>query len=280
MVDEKTRQSNRLTAKLKLYFPQMLDWFDSVDSQLVGAFLQRWPTLETMKRARPDTLRRFFQRHNCRSKQRIQQRLDASRRAMEATRDRAVIASSVPAVKVLTQLIATLREGIAALDEQIRRLALEHPDFAVMSSFPGAGKVLVPRLIAALGSRRDRYRSAAEVACYSGIAPVQQRSGKSQWVHFRWACPKFLRQTFHEWAGHSIASSDWAREYYQQQRARGKAHHAAVRALALKWIRILYRCWQDRTPYDESAYHAALLRRRQPAVHPLQPALNGRLCNS
>jgi hypothetical protein len=122
---------------------------------------------------------------------------------------------------------------------------------------------MVPRLIAAIGSRRDRFVSAAELQSYSGIAPVMQRSGRSQWVHFRWACPKFVRQTFHQWAGHSIASSDWARACYQQQRERGKGHHAAVRTLAFKWLRILFRCWQDRRPYEAERYEGACKRRAE-----------------
>ena len=87
---------------------------------------------------------------------------------------------------------------------------------------------------------------------------------KEKWVHFRWACPKFLRQSFHEWAGHSISQSTWARAYYKQQRGRGKDHHAAVRALAFKWIRILFRCWQDRAAYDENKYLVALAKRGSP----------------
>jgi hypothetical protein len=87
-----------------------------------------------------------------------------------------------------------------------------------MNSFPGAGPVLTPRLMVALGSQRDRYQTAHEVQCYRGIAPVIASSGQQRWVHWRWACPKFLRQTFHEWALHSIGHSQWAREYYQQQR--------------------------------------------------------------
>jgi hypothetical protein len=71
---------------------------------------------------------------------------------------------------------------------------------------------MAPRLIAALGSQRERYESAAEIQRYSGIAPVVASSGTQHWVHWRWACPKFLRQTFHEWALHSISYSDWARE--------------------------------------------------------------------
>ena len=166
----------------------------------------------------------------------------------------------------MVQIIQTLRNGIASLDKEIEAITKAHPDYAIFDSLPGAGKVMVPRLIAAMGSRRDRFSSAAEVQSYSGIAPVLQQSGKSRWVHFRWACPKFVRQTFHEWAGHSIPWSDWARACYDQQRQRGKGHHAAVRTLAFKWIRILYRCWQDHTPYLAEQYEAARGNRRQARV--------------
>jgi len=90
---------------------------------------------------------------------------------------------------------------------------------------------------------------------------VIERSGKKKWVHFRWAAPKFLRPSFHEWAGRSITQSQWARAYYEQQRQRGKGHHAVVRALAFKWIRIAYRCWKNSVAYDESKYLANLVRR-------------------
>src|SRR5262249_436039 len=150
---------------------------------------------------------------------------------------------------------------IATLDRKIAEAAEAHPDFFIFQSLPGAGAALAPRLLAALGSQRDRYGSATEVQKYSGIAPVTERSGKKKWVHFRWACPKFLRQSFHEWAGHSIAQSVWARAYYQRQPHRRKEPHAAVRALAFKWIRIVFRCWQDRVAYDETRYLAALAKR-------------------
>jgi hypothetical protein len=87
------------------------------------------------------------------------------------------------------------------------------------------------------------------------------------------SCPKFLRQTFHEWAGRSIAYSAWARAYYRQQRARGKAHHAAVRALAFKWIRILFRCWKKCEAYDERVYLAALAKRNSPLLKTLSQAI-------
>jgi hypothetical protein len=184
--------------------------------------------------------------------------------ARPAIRDRAVIEAKRLVVQVIARLLRTLLEGIATLDSKIAEAAEAHPDFFIFQSFPGAGAALAPRLLAALGSQRDRYASAEEVQKYSGIAPVTERSGKKKWVHFRWACPKFLRQSFHEWAGHSIAQSVWARAYYQQQRQRGKDHHAAVRALAFKWIRIVFRCWQERAAHDENRYLAALAKRGSP----------------
>ena len=264
LVNEKTRQSNRLTAQLKLYFPQILDWFDKIDSPLVADLLKRWPTLEVLQRARSATVRSFFTQHNCRSLELIEQRLEAIRQALPAIRDQALIEAATAMTKVLVELIATLREGIACFDRQIAQAAAAHPDFAIFDSFPGAGPALAPRLLAAFGAQRDRYQSAADLQTFSGIAPVTQRSGKSEWVHVRWACPRFLRQTFHEWAAHSIGFCAWAAAYYRLQRNRGKDHHAAVRALAFKWIRIAFRCWQDGVLYDDARYVQSLRRRGSP----------------
>jgi transposase len=266
LVNERTRQSNRLTAQLKMYFPQMLEWFDDIVSRLATELLKRWPTLELLQKARPATVRSFFTRHNCRSEKLISQRLEAIRAAVPAVRDQALIEAAMAMTAVLVALIGTLREGITDLDRQIARAVSAHPDFAIFDSFPGAGPALAPRLLAAFGSQRDRYQSAADLQTFSGIAPVTQRSGKSEWVHVRWACPRFLRQTFHEWAAHSIGFCGWARAYYRLQRQRGKDHHAAVRALAFKWIRIAFRCWQARVPYDDARHVRSLRERASPLI--------------
>jgi transposase len=260
---ERTAQSNRLTSYLKIYFPQMVEWFEKLDMPLVCDLLERWPTLEELQKVSPEELRTFFCQHHCHRGLR-ERRILAIGGAIPAGGDRAVIEAKSVVVKVIVQLIRSLLEGIAELDRKIEEAAAEHADFFIFDSLPGAGAVMAPRLLAAFGSQRDRYRSAAELQTYSGIAPVTERSGKRKWVHFRWACPKFLRQSFHEWAGHSIAQSVWARAYYQQQRRRGSDHHAAVRSLAFKWIRIVFRCWKDRVAYDESKYLAALAKRGSP----------------
>ena len=184
-VNEKTRQKNRLTAQLKLYFPQVLGWFDDIDTELVEEFLRRWPTLERLQRARPATVLRLLERHHSRSRRRNQQRFEAMREARPATRDETVVATARAAVGTLLGLIQVLREGIRELDEKIRQITARHQDFAVFDSFPAAGAALAPRLLAAFGTRRERYAEAAELAAYSGIAPVTQRSGRHEVTRFR-----------------------------------------------------------------------------------------------
>ncbi|HVP43415.1 MAG TPA: IS110 family transposase [Terriglobales bacterium] len=267
MVDLKTAQSNRLKACLKLYFPQILQWFGDVSTPLVGDLLERWPTLEQLQRSHPGTLGKFFREHNCRSQEWIEERVAAIRNAVPATNDQAALRAGVATARGLVGLIEKLRSHIASLDQQLAELAAEHPDGALFRSFPGAGKVLVPRLIAAFGTRRERFDKAYEVQCYSGIAPVTRASGNNHQVHFRWACPKFLRQTFHEYAGHSLVKSPWARAFYDHLRQEEhKNHHAAVRALAYKWIRIIFRCWKDGKPYDERIHLQSLERHGQARV--------------
>jgi transposase len=122
----------------------------------------------------------------------------------------------------------------------------------LFESFLGAGPTLAPRLLAAFGSDRSRFADAASLHQYSGIAPVTERSGNACWVHRRWARPLFLHQTFFEYAGQSVVHCAWAREFYRGKIAGGKNHGTAVRELAFKWQRIMWRCWQDRRPYDET----------------------------
>jgi len=165
-----------------------------------------------------------------------------------------VIASSALMTRALACQMKTTLSVINEFDTRIATLCAANQDFALMQSLPGAGQNYAARLTVALGTNRARWQSADELARLSGIAPVIERSGKSCRVRWRYFCPKFLRQSFHEYAGESVRHSFWARAYYEQQRAKGQSHQAAVRALAFKWIRIIYRCWQTRTASDEVKY--------------------------
>lgn len=261
LVADRTRLSNRLTSLLKGYFPQVLDWFPNIRTTVVCDFLFRWPALESLRRVRRETLLRFFRAHNSLRRETLEKRVEAIKGAVPLVTDRAVIASSVLMVRALASQMQTTLAAIHEFDSQIAALCAVNEDFALMQSLPGAGPNYAARLAVALGTDRERWHSADEIARFSGIAPVVERSGKSCRVRWRYFCPKFLRQSFHEYAGESIRHSFWARAYYDAQRARGKGHQAAVRALAFKWIRIIYRCWQSRTAYDEVKYLESLRRK-------------------
>jgi len=272
LVDDQTRITNRLTSALKNYFPQPLQWFSDKGTDVFCAFLERWPTLKAVQHARRATLRRFFHEHHVRHPALIEQRIQAIKTATALTTDEGVIEPNVLFVQALVSQLRITLKTIKTFDQNIDQCARAHPDFELFDSFPGAGPVFVPRLLSAFGEQRERYTCAAEMQKYAGIAPVTERSGQKAWVHWRWQCPKFLRQTFVEWSAQTIRHSFWARAYYQQQRDKGNSHQVAVRSLAFKWIRILYRCWQNRTPYDESVYLTALQDRGSPLIHNLATA--------
>src|SRR5919199_442213 len=266
VVGDKVRITNRLTSALKNYFPQVLHWFQEKDTRIFCDFLNRWPTLKAAQLARRSTLETFFRDHHVRTPDVLATRLHAIKTATPLTTDEGIIAPNALLVEALVNQLRGTLEAIETFDNAIAQRAQSHPDFPLFQALPGAGPVFASRLLVAFGEQRARYTTAAALQKYAGIAPVIERSGKKAWVHWRLQCPKFLRQTFVEWTAESIRHSFWAQVYYQQQRAKGNTHQAAVRALAFKWIRILYRCWQERTPYDESTYLQALMRRNSSLI--------------
>jgi transposase len=266
LVDQKTALTNQLTGLLKGYYPQALEWAGELGSRPAGEFLTKWPTLSALQQAKPAQLRKFYQEHGRPTAQQLDQRLEQIRQARPLAQDPAVLLAGTLLAEALVGQIRPLLAALEQFDREIARLFGRHPDRPLFESFPGAGPVLAPRLLAAFGADRERWQSAADVQQLSGIAPVTEQSGRRRWVHWRLACPKFLRQSFQEFADRSRHWSDWARAFYQRQRDRGKGHHAAIGALAYKWIRILFRCWQSRTPYDEQRYLAALEKRNSPLL--------------
>lgn len=276
-VNLRTRLSNALKSQLKEYFPQAIGWLnDTVHTRLACDFLLKWPTLEALQRAKLQTIRKFFYGHNCRRPDRVEKILTQIAGAQALTTDAAIVEAAILTVQMLAKQLRPLAASLERFDQKLAELFGRHPDAAIFDSLPGAGDALAPRLLSAFGSDRSRFESARQMQTYSGVAPVTQRSGRRCTVRRRWACPKFLRQTFHEFAGQSIVWSAWAKAYYQLQKGRGKPHHTAVRTLAFKWIRIIFRCWRDRMLYDESAYLQALRQRNSPLLQCLtEPAANG-----
>jgi transposase len=266
LVQDRVRITNRLTAALKAYFPQVLDWFRDKEAAVFADFVERWPTLELVQRTRNETLASFFRAHNVRYQTAIDRRVTAIRQELPLTTDPAAIQPNRLLVEALLPLLRAASTAIERLDDEIAKLAPELPDYALFRALPGAGAALAPRLLVAFGERRERFPDAASIQQYAGVAPITKRSGNTSSVHWRYQCPTFLRQTFIEWVGQTIPRSFWANAFYAGCKARGMQHHAALRALAFKWIRILYRCWVDRAPYDESRYLLALQKRHAPLL--------------
>jgi len=267
VVDERTALSNRLIALLKQYFPQALTLCgEDLWRPLATAFLLKWPSLQAVQKAKHATLKQFYHLHGSRSAKLLAERLALLAKAVPVTDESAVIESFVLRVQLVCRQLQLVQQSVTAFDRQIAAAYAAHPDRALFASLPGAGPVFQPRLLASLGSQRERFDSAASLQCYTGVAPVTKKSGGSGYIHRRYLCPKFHRQSFHEYAKESILWSRWAAAFYLQQRTKGSPHHTAVRALAFKWQRVIWRCWQDRRPYDERIYEAALRRAGSPLV--------------
>jgi transposase len=266
LVEDRRRNTNRLINALKQYYPQPLEWFSHRDSELFCDFLIKWPALALIKRARETTIINFFHARGGNAVSNTEKRVKAINEAIPLTEDNSVILPHKLLVTALCKQILILIENIRIYDKQTSKLFHTMPDAKLFESLPGTGPCLAPRLLAALGEDRSRFNNAQEIQNYAGLSPVTERSGQKNWVHWRWQCSKFVRQIFIEWSAKSVRQSYWAGLYYAQQRAKGNSHQSAVRALAYKWVRIVYRCWKTRTPYDESTYLKALKDRNSPLL--------------
>jgi Transposase len=259
LVGDTVRRTHRLTSTLKNYVPHVLHWFQEKDPGLFCDVRRHWPTLTAVPLARRTPLERFFRAPHVRSADVMQTRIAASQSAVALTTDAGVL---TPNALLEQALVAQLRVPLQASDDfdtASAQCAQDHPDFPVLNTWPGA--VFAPRLRVAVGEQRERYASAADLQTYAGMAPVTERRGKKSWGHWRCQWPTCLRQPCVAWAAESTRQAFWAQIYSPHHRDKGKAHQAAVRALAFTWIRRLSRCWQERTPYDASTYLQALTRR-------------------
>jgi len=267
VVDERTALSNRLIALLKQYFPQALTLCgDDLWRPLATRLLLKWSSLQAVQKAKPASLKQFYYLNGSRSATRLAQRLALIQKAVPVTDETALIESFVLRVQLICRQLQLVTRTIADYDRQIAQAYAAHPDRELFASLPGAGAVLGPRLLATLGRQRDRFGAAADLQRYTGIAPVTKKSGGSCYIHRRYRCPTFHKQSFHEYAKESILWCRWAAAYYLQQRTKGASHHTAVRALAYKWQRIIFRCWLNHAPYQDHIYEASLRKHGSPIV--------------
>lgn len=272
-VDRRTQFACKLRSTLKNSFPQALELCgDDLWTPLALDFLTRWPELAVLQKARAGTLRRFYIAHRSHRPAVIERRLARIACARALTDDRAVLDPAILQVRMLVDTLRVMQAHIERIEERIAACFASHPEVALFATLPGAGPAFAPRLLVAFGTNRDLYADAASMQKHVGVAPVREKSGRQLWTHWRWNAPTFLRQTFVEWAGETVTKCAWARAYYMQQKRAGKHRQTILRALAFKWIRILWRCWHDRVPYDNARYEAALAQRHSPLAVALKQA--------
>lgn len=264
LVDRRTQLLNQLTALLKTYYPQALELVGNLNTELAADFLGRWPDPLTLKAAPAAVIKRFYHAHNLRRPERLEQRLAFIGKLVALTTNPVILEVSVLHLRCLLDQWRVFHRHIPRLDAQIKQAFTHHPEADLFRNLPGAGAALGPRLCAAFGTIRTVHPDPASLQKLAGVAPVREKSGRQLWTHWRWQAPRFLRQTFVEWAGQTVVYCPWARAYYQHMIAKGKTHQVILRALAFKWIRILWKCWQTRTPYDDARYLKQLLKRKSP----------------
>ena len=180
--------------------------------------------------------------------------------------DQSLLEVYQPLVLSLVKQLQQIQTSILHFDQIIAQKTAQHQDAQIFTTLPGARPCFSARLLGFFGSDRTRYQNAASVQMHSGVAPLTKQSGKMHFVHRRYACNKFWRQTFVEWAGQTVMKSLWAKAYYQQQKEKGHRHQSILRSPAYKWQRILFRCWQNSEPYDEKRYLQALQKSASPLV--------------
>jgi len=262
-VDRRTGVIASLREVFELYYPVASKLFDDLSLPMALAFLKRWPDPLSLSKARESTLVEFFHKHHSRSERLIGERVELIGSATCLTEDPMLLEVARMRIADHVGQIEALNAAIGNYERRIDEVFAEHDKIHLFSGLPGAAKKLAPRLLAAfcLIDPQD----ASEMQVITGVAPIRVQSGQSMKTFMRQRCPKFLRQTFHEFAGCSVKSSAWAKAYYDYQtKVKRKGAQAAKRALAYKWIRILCACWKQGRPYNEMEYIAALQKRKSP----------------
>jgi transposase len=259
LVATRVQLANQLRSLLQSFWPGATEVFADVDSPIGLAFILRYPTPESASRLGPKRMAAFCAQHAYSGRRSAEELL---RRLHQAP----AVALGELEMDAKGELALSLARTLERLVEQIRLLSsrIEHhvgsiDDGRILMSFPRAGRICAAQILAELGSVRERFASDEHLAAEAGVAPVTYASGKSKAVTFRWACNHRLRAALTCMADNSRHVNAWAANVYAKARARGCDHPHAVRILARAWLRVLWRAWIDRKPYDPAQHGGALL---------------------
>ena len=253
LVEERTAKLNELRAILKLYYPAFAGLFSEPDSQIALEFLEQFPTQQQLRGLSPKRLRNWLGRHSYTRMERLA--------AMQAALAEPALpvaqhlqAAKAGLIHYLATALLALKAEIGERERQITDRFNRLPEASWIGSLPGAGPNLGPALLACLGRDPERFTNVTEARAFMGTAPVTKASGRSRVVVFRRGCWKFARRTLQLFADQSRHLCEWARESYAKQRASGHGHHAALRALAHKWLKIILAMRRTGTPYDANIF--------------------------
>ena len=258
LIEQRTQLVNQLIAALREYYPAALDIFDDWTRPYAWALLSQFPTPAMLQQAGQRRWEKFLHGHRLWHPNTAPERLKifAAANALPASAP-VVAAKSLLAIS-LVKVLQTLENQLEEYRRRINTAFHQHPDFDIFGSLPGAGEKLAPRLLGELGSARELFPDADSLCCHSGASPVRYQSGQINRARIRWACDTVLRYTLHLWADCSRKQSAWAQAYYARKREQGMSHAAALRCLGKRWLKILWRLWQDRQPYQESIHEQSL----------------------
>lgn len=258
LIQQRTALVNQLQAALADYYPLALESFDDWTEPFAWAWIQQFPTPAALQAAGKRVWEKFLHSHKLWRPQTTPERLALWTRGQTLNASAAVVAAKSLLAQSLVRVLATLQAQIAEYRRQITAAFEAHPDHGIFGGLPGAKAVLGPRLLSGLGSVRERFPEVDSLLCYAGVSPVSYESGQLRKAHVRWACDDFLRHTVHLWADASRKTCAWAQAYYQAKRAQGHGHASALRCLGKRWLKLLWRLWQDRVGYDEPIHLKSL----------------------
>lgn len=257
LVRTRVQMGNQLRALLERFWPGPLNLFHDLDSAISLAFLADYPTPRSAAHLGERRMERFLQRHSYAGRRSPAQLLERLRSAAPGRAGEVEETTCGALVRSLVAVLRTLNEQIRSTEKTIADQLAAHEDGPLMQSFPWIGTVNAAQIFAEVGEDRRRFRSEEQLAAEAGVAPVTKESGKKRAVSFRYACNKRLRKALTTWADNSRHGSAWAAEVYRKAKARGCTHPHAIRILARAWLRVLWRCWQDRIAYDPAKHGAA-----------------------
>jgi transposase len=257
LVQQRCAVANQLRALLESFWPGAASIFADIDSPIALAFLERYPTPKSATRLGAKRLAAFLSTHSYRGRRSADQLLARLRSAPVPLAGPVEASQKGELVLALTAVLRPVLEQVQRITALLEQTVEALDDGQLLMSFPRAGRVNAAQILAELGEDRARFQTEQHLAAEAGVAPVTHASGKSRGVTWRWACNKRLRAAVTVFADNSRHQSSWAADVYRRARARGADHPHAIRILARAWIRVLWRAWQNREPYDASKHRAA-----------------------